>query len=107
MSKRPARVNADAAAWHRLRGSLTVGHALVVAAVPAVVTDSVESVPILIGPWLILALSWLAWPVILIRHPGRSALRTVLPLVISVILMSPWIPYVLPLTAIGLIGFAP
>ena len=62
-----------------------------VAMVPLLLTPDVESVPILIGPWLILALGWLAWPVVLIRHPGRSALRTVLPLVISLVLLSPYI----------------
>jgi hypothetical protein len=91
-------MNPGAAVRHRWLGCLTVGHALLVAIVPLAVPDSVESVPIMIGPWLILAWGWLAWPLVLIRHPGRSVLRTVLPLVISLVLMSSCIAYVVPFT---------
>lgn len=99
-------MNAHAAAWHRRLGWLTVGHALLVVIV-SVAMFHVDSLLILIRPWLILAWGWLAWPLVLMRHPGRSVIETVLPLAIGLVLLAPCVPYLLALTAISILGFAP
>jgi hypothetical protein len=50
------------------------------------------------GAWITLAWSWLVWPILVALRPGRSVIRSVIPLAISLAVLAPCVPKLLTLT---------
>lgn len=57
--------------------------------------------------WLVLAWSWLIWPVALLLHPDRSPLRVFVPCLIGIALLAPCLSTVWTFTVWAIGGFAP
>ena len=57
--------------------------------------------------WLVLAWSWLIWPVVLLLHPDRSPMRVFMPCLVGLALLAPCLSTVWSFTAWAFGGFAP
>jgi hypothetical protein len=57
--------------------------------------------------WLLLSWLWLAWPILLLLHPGRSPIRVLLPTFVGLALLAPCLTTIWSFTVWSIGGFAP
>jgi len=57
--------------------------------------------------WLILFLLWLIWPLVLLLHPERSAVRVLVPCLVGIALLAPCLSTAWTFTVWAIGGFAP
>ena len=92
---------------HRVLASLTVGHSMGVLAIWLLADRAGRSLVVRPSVWVMFAWLWLAWPIVLAVHPGRSMARVVVPVGVSALLLAPCIEMVLMFTSWIFKGFAP
>ena len=76
---------------HRLLGCIAVAHSAAVI-VLFFVSPWPSAPPWFERLWVGVATLWFFWPVVLVLHTGRSAVRVIVPLVLSLMLLALWYP---------------
>jgi hypothetical protein len=92
---------------HRVLATLAVMHSMAVLAIWLLAERSGGSLLVRPGVWVTFAWLWLAWPIVLTAHPGRSVVRVAVPVGLSVLLLAPCVEMVMTLTSWIVGGFAP